>query len=113
MKYQNKLLNLFIYLAVILDKSVFRTGKHYFIPKRFQKNVNLLLKNKNVTGDIENYSGDFDSEDTKEEIFREENYDEDNFVEAILNRIAEDHSDFKRFIRYPFDLHNSYDKVNF
>ena len=66
-----------------------------------------------ITDDIENSSGDFDSEDSKEEIFREENYDEKIFVEAILYRIAEDHSDFKVFIRYPFNLYNSYDKVNF
>ena len=77
----------------------------------------MLLKKKKIseyiTDDIENSSGDFDSEDSKEEIFREENYDEKNFVEPILYRIAEDHSDFKRFIRYPFNLHNSYHKVNF
>ena len=96
---------------------MFLEQANIIIPKCFQKNVNLLLKKKKIseyiTDDIENSSGDFDSEDSKEEIFREENQDEENFFEAILYRIAEDHSDFKRFIRYPFNLHNPYDKVNF
>ena len=115
MRYQNKVLSLFIYQLFWLN--LFLEQANIIMPKCFQKNVNLLLKKKKVseyiTDDIENSSGDFDSEDSKEEIFRKENYNEENFVEPILYRIAEDHSDFKRFIRYPFNLHNPNDKVNF
>ena len=73
----------FICLSVILNTSVFRTGKNYY-PQVFLKECKYVVKEKRmheyITDDIEIYS-DSDREDSDEEISNEENSDEENFDE--------------------------------
>ena len=106
----------FICLSIILIDSVFRAVENYY-SQVFLDECKYVAKDKKmpefITYDIKFFSDDSDQKDSNEEVSSEKYSDKKIPVTKIIYRVEEYNDDFKRFMKYSYNLHNSYFKVNF
>ena len=106
----------FICLSIILIDSVFRAVENYY-SQVFLEECKYVAKDKQmpefITYNIKFSSDDSDQKDSNEEVSSEKYSDKKILVTKIIYRVVEYNDDFNRFMKYSYNLHNSYFKVNF